>query len=61
MNNQARLSSKELEANKAILNPIAGKGRLPSLRELMAFLQYKSPRSSSLMFGRLKSKGTFLE
>jgi repressor LexA len=57
MNNQATLSSKELEAIKAIRNAIASKGRLPSLRELMASLHYRSPRSSSLMFNRLEFKG----
>lgn len=57
MNNKATLSSKELEAIKAIRNAVASKGRLPSLRELMVSLQYRSPRSSSLMFSRLESKG----
>lgn len=54
---QATLSPKELEAIKEIRNSLSTKGRLPSFRELMFSLGYKSPRSSSVMFNRLITKG----
>lgn len=57
MKKQLELTSKELQAIKIIRNSLISKGRLPSLRELMVSLGYKSPRSSSMVFDRLKSRG----
>ena len=57
MTKQKDLSSKELLAVKVIRDSLVHKGRLPSFRELMVPLEFKSPRSVSLMFNRLKSKG----
>lgn len=54
---EIQLTSKELEAIKVMRDSLANKGKLPSFRELMVSLGYKSPRSSSLMFDRLESKG----
>jgi len=54
---EKELSSKELQAIKVIRNSLTHKGRMPSYRELMVSLEFKSPRSSSLMFHRLESKG----
>lgn len=54
---EIELTSKELEAIKVMRDSLANKGKLPSFRELMVSLGYKSPRSSSQMFSRLESKG----
>ena len=51
------LSIKELQAIKVIRDSLVHKGRLPSFRELMVSLEFKSPRSASLMFNRLEGKG----
>jgi repressor LexA len=54
---EIELTSKELEAIKVMRDSLVSKGKLPSFRELMVSLGYKSPRSSSQIFDRLESKG----
>ena len=51
------LSDKELEALKIIRNSLVRQGRIPSVRELMIGLNYKSPRSSSVLLKNLETKG----
>jgi len=51
------LSDKELEALKIIRNSIVHQGRIPSVRELMIGLGYKSPRSSAVLLKSLEEKG----
>ncbi|WP_299336657.1 transcriptional repressor LexA [uncultured Psychroserpens sp.] len=50
------LSDKELEALKIIRNSIVHQGRIPSVRELMIGLGYKSPRSSAVILNSLEEK-----
>ncbi|GAA4243466.1 transcriptional repressor LexA [Winogradskyella damuponensis] len=50
------LSDKELEAIKHIRNFLIHQGRTPSVRELMNCLNYKSPRSASVIFNMLEEK-----
>ncbi|GAA4937159.1 transcriptional repressor LexA [Algibacter agarivorans] len=50
------LSDKELEALKIIRNSIVHQGRIPSVRELMIGLGYKSPRSSAVLLKSLEEK-----
>lgn len=50
-------SPKQIEAVRHIRNSLVHKGRLPSVRELMKALGYKSPRSASLIIDELISKG----
>lgn len=50
------LSDKELEALKIIRNCLVHKGKIPSVRELMNGLGYKSPRSSAVIFKSLEEK-----
>lgn len=47
------LSAKELESIKHIRNSLTHKGKMPSIRELMHSLNYKSPRSISLIIEKL--------
>jgi len=47
----------EQEAIRAIRNNIQANGAIPSVRELMAVLGYKSPRSAALIIERLQDKG----
>ena len=54
---EIELTSKELKTIKVMRDYLNNKGKLPSFREIMVSLGYKSPRSSSLMFKRLESKG----
>jgi repressor LexA len=50
------LSNKELEALKIIRNSLVHQGRMPSVRELMIGLGYKSPRSSAVLLNNLEEK-----
>lgn len=51
------LTLKESEALKYIRNSFIHFGRTPSIRDLTAFLGYKSPRSGALIVDSLISKG----
>jgi len=51
------ISNKELEALKEIRNSLMLKGRIPSIRELMSSLGYRSPRSAALIYETLTKKG----
>lgn len=52
-----KLKPKESEALKSIRNYFVHRGKLPSVRELMASLGYKSPRSATLIIDSLIMKG----
>lgn len=54
------LSIKALEALRHIRNALMHTGRVPSVRELMTMLGYKSPRSAVLLMEEL-ADGGFLE
>lgn len=51
------LDHKQVEAAKHIRNFLNHNGRMPSVRELMQAMEYKSPRSASVMFGKLVQNG----
>ncbi len=51
------ITNKELEAVREIRNSLMRIGRIPSMRELMSSLGYKSPRSASLIIDKLIDKG----
>ncbi|MBI4353328.1 MAG: repressor LexA [Candidatus Omnitrophica bacterium] len=51
------VSNKELEAIREIRNFIMHVGRIPSMRELMSSLGYRSPRSASLIVNKLIQRG----
>ena len=51
------ISNKALEAIREIRNSIMRVGRIPSMRELMSSLGYRSPRSASLIVNKLIKKG----
>src|SRR3989344_7641737 len=51
------ITNKELEAVREIRNSLMHVGRIPSMRELMSSLGYKSPRSASLIVDKLIKKG----
>lgn len=51
------VTNKELEAIREIRNFIMHVGRIPSMRELMSSLGYRSPRSASLIVNKLIKKG----
>ena len=53
----AAISNKESEAVRVIRNSLMHAGRVPSRRELMASLGYRSPRSASLIVDKLIKKG----
>ena len=53
----ATITAKELEAVREIRNSLMRVGRIPSLRELMSSLGYRSPRSASLIVDKLIKKG----
>ena len=55
MNNQL-LSNRELEAIRQIRNSLMHRGRMPSVREMMTSLGYRSPRSASVLMKKLMSK-----
>ena len=50
-------TNKELEAIREIRNSRMHVGRIPSIRELMSSLGYRSPRSASLIVDKLIKKG----
>ena len=50
------LSYKELEALKIIRNFLVHQGKIPSVRELMLGMEYKSPRSAALLLKNLEIK-----
>ena len=52
----SNLADKEVEAVKLIRNFLLHQGRTPSVRELMKGLNYKSPRSASVLFNLLEEK-----
>jgi len=54
---EEQLSTKELAALKAIRNSIAYRSKMPSVRELMNVLGYRSPRSAALILESLMKKG----
>ncbi|MEA2097716.1 MAG: transcriptional repressor LexA [Patescibacteria group bacterium] len=51
------LSKKESEAIRLIRNSLVHMGQTPSVRELMASLGYRSPRSASVIIDKLIDKG----
>jgi len=51
------VKSKELEAIRIIRNYLYDIGKMPSTRELMRALEYKSPRSASVILNNLEKKG----
>ena len=51
------ITKKELEAIKIIRKYIFDFGNMPSVRELMRELSYKSPRSAAVIITNLESKG----
>ena len=53
---QQILTSKELEAVREIRNSLMHRGKIPSIRELMSSLDYRSPRSASVIVDRLIKK-----
>jgi repressor LexA len=57
MRTQERFSQKQLEALKHIRDWLVRQGRPPSVRELMAALGYKSPKSAQDILEQLRAKG----
>jgi repressor LexA len=51
------ISIKELQALKIIRKYLFDFGKMPSVRELMRELEYKSPRSASVILNNLEEKG----
>ena len=51
------ISNKELEALREIRNSLMHRGRIPSIRELMTSLGYRSPRSAAVIYENLIEKG----
>lgn len=52
-----KLSTKELQAIKTIRKYLFDFGKMPSVRKLMSELNYKSPRSASVIIINLEEKG----
>ncbi len=52
-----RITGKESEAIREIRNSLMHVGRIPTMRELMSSLGYRSPRSASLIVNKLIKKG----
>jgi repressor LexA len=52
----AEFTPRELEAIRHIRNSLVHRGRTPSVRELMAALGYRSPRSAQELLGQLAAK-----
>lgn len=57
MNNNAKLTTKQVEAMRHIRNCIAHSGKSPSVRDIMRALNYQSPRSAVLVIEELINKG----
>ena len=55
-----KISLKAKEALRHIRNSVMRQGRVPSMRELMNLMLYKSPRSAMLLLEELEERG-FLE
>lgn len=51
------ISKKELEALREIRNSLMHRGRIPSVRELMSSLGYRSPRSAALIYNNFIKRG----
>jgi len=51
------ISNKDLEALREIRNSLMHRGRVPSIRELMISLGYRSPRSAAVIYENLIKKG----
>ena len=56
MSDQAPFTQKQLQAVRHIRNRLVHTGRPPSVRELMAALHYKSPRSAQDILEQLQGK-----
>jgi len=54
---EEQISNKELKALQAIRSYLMKYGKMPSVRELMKELNYKSPRSASVVMQKLTEKG----
>jgi len=57
----SKFTTKELRAIKIIRNSLYDIGKLPSTRDLMRELGYKSPRSATVILSNLKEKGVLLK
>lgn len=57
MDSARTLSTKQSEAMHIIRNWVVQSGRVPSVRNLMTALGYKSPRSAAVVFDELIDKG----
>lgn len=57
MNDNPKLTTKQLEAMRYIRNCIARSGKAPSVRNIMNALNYQSPRSAVLITSELIRKG----
>ena len=51
------ISNKEMGALREIRNSLMRRGRIPSIRELMTSLGYRSPRSAAVIYENLIQKG----
>ena len=51
-----KISNKEMEALRVIRSHLMKHGKMPSVRELMKELNYKSPRSAAVMIQKLTEK-----
>jgi repressor LexA len=56
-----QLSTRELQALKVIRTSLYDFGQMPSVRELMRQLDYKSPRSASVIISSLEEKGILIK
>lgn len=54
---ETAMSSREVEAIREIRNSLMYRGRIPSVRELMSSLGYRSPRSAAVLYENLATKG----
>lgn len=51
------ISNREIEALREIRNSLMHRGKMPSTRELMSSLGYRSPRSAAMIYETLLKKG----
>lgn len=58
---EKKLSQKAREALRHIRNTIMHSGKVPSVRELMLLLDYKSPRSAVLVMEELETEGFLIK
>lgn len=54
---ETAISNRELEAIREIRNSLMRRGKIPSVRELMNSLGYRSPRSAAVLYENLAAKG----